>query len=90
MSEQMVSAVTEMVAAVTEEELLSKQRHYKKCPFCGYEVVYDQMVIWGTGFDELLRHPLHPLDHRGLPCPLSGLLFRKVQWETRANLQEDK
>jgi hypothetical protein len=59
--------------------------HYKKCPFCGYEVVYDQMMIWETGYDELLRHPLHPLEGLGLPCPLSGLLFRKVKWETRAD-----
>ena len=62
---------------------MSEEKHYKKCPFCGNEPVYDQMMVWDTGYDELLRHPLHPLEGIGLPCPLSGLLFRKTKWEFR-------
>lgn len=56
---------------------------YKKCPFCGGEVYKISEMVWETGKDDLLEHPLHALPGIGLPCPLSGLKFRALKWQQR-------
>ena len=68
--------------------MIEEERRYEKCPFCGCEPEYAYTISWETGHDEILRHGLHALPGLNLPCLLSGLTFRKTEWEIRTNIKD--